>query len=55
LVANKINRRIRDGESGVQPQSFSSFEQMLALPSRGGGMSMPVAAATGGLSGFQPD
>ncbi len=55
LVANKINRRIRDGESGVQPQSFSSFEQMLALPSRGGGMSMPVAAATGGLPGFQPD
>jgi len=55
LIANKINRRIRDGEAGVQPRSFSSFEEMMALPTRGGGMSMPVAAATGGLPGFQPD
>jgi len=52
LVANKINRRIRDGESGVQPQSFSSFEEMMALPARGGGMSMPVAAPAGGASGL---
>lgn len=57
LIANKINRRIRDGDAGVQPRSFSSFEEMMALPARGGGMSMPVAApaVAGGLPGFDAD
>jgi hypothetical protein len=50
LIANKINRRIRDGDAGVQPRSFSSFEEMMALPARGGGVSMPVAAPAGGAA-----